>query len=241
MKITIIGSSHGVPEANRKCSCIMVQVGGNVYYVDMGTSGIDPLRKRNIPVETVKGIFITHMHGDHINGLVEFVDLITWYFHDADPVVCLPNPDAGKIIDSWLDVTHNGCRKEIRYEKTHPGLVFDDGLLRVTAIPTRHDENSHAYLLEAEGKRVLITGDMKHPGVDFPTAALDKPLDLLIGEAAHFEAEEYLPVFEKCHIKKFCVTHYTDHFLPGVIHLCETLNSRGIKALRATDDLELTV
>ena len=52
---------------------------------------------------------------------------------------------------------------------------------------------------------MLITGDMKHPGVDFPTAALDEPLDLLIGEAAHFEAEEYLPVFEKCHIKKLCI------------------------------------
>lgn len=74
-----------------------------------------------------------------------------------------------------------------------------------------------------------------------PFAALEQPLDLLIGEAAHFEAEEYLPVFEKCHIKKFCVTHYTDHFLPGVIHLCETLNSKEIKALRATDDLEIVV
>lgn len=241
MKITIIGSSHGVPEANRKCSCILVQTGGNVYLVDMGTSGMDPLRRRGIPVESVKGIFITHMHGDHTNGLVEFVDLITWYFRDADPVICLPDPEAGAVIDKWLEVTHNGCRKDIRYEKTRPGLVFDDGFLRVTAIPTQHTEASYAYLLEAEGKRTLVTGDLKRPGVDFPVAALEQPTDLVIAEAAHFPAEEYLPIFEKYPIRKFCVTHYSDPFLTGVMALCDTLHGRGIQALRATDDLELTV
>ena len=46
MKITFIGSSHGVPEAHRKCTCIMIEVGENVYFVDMGTSAIDALRTR---------------------------------------------------------------------------------------------------------------------------------------------------------------------------------------------------
>ena len=48
MKITFLGSSHGVPEAHRKCSCIMIEVGENIYFVDMGTPTIDELRKRGI-------------------------------------------------------------------------------------------------------------------------------------------------------------------------------------------------
>ena len=77
MKITFLGSSHGVPEANRKCSCIMIEVGENIYFVDMGTPSIDELRKRGKSVDAVKGVFITHMHGDHTDGLIQFVDLIT--------------------------------------------------------------------------------------------------------------------------------------------------------------------
>ena len=40
MKITFIGSSHGVPEPGRKCACFLLEAGENVYFVDMGTDGI---------------------------------------------------------------------------------------------------------------------------------------------------------------------------------------------------------
>lgn len=87
MKITFLGASHGVPEANRRCSCTMVEVSGRYYFVDMGIMAIDELVTRGIPVDAVKGIFITHMHGDHTNGLFSFVDLITWYFKNVDPEI----------------------------------------------------------------------------------------------------------------------------------------------------------
>ena len=36
MKLTIMGSSHGIPEPNRSCTCFMIETGGDVYFVDMG-------------------------------------------------------------------------------------------------------------------------------------------------------------------------------------------------------------
>lgn len=240
MKITFVGSSHGVPEPHRKCTCIMLEVGENVYFVDMGTSAIDALITRGISVDAVKGIFVTHMHGDHTHGLIQFVDLITWYFKTPDPVICLPVPDAAKVIDAWLDVTLNTAKKEIRYRETQPGVVFDDGILKVTAFATQHCLKSYAYLVEAEGKTVLFTGDLKNPGIDFPDIS-GKTVDLVVCETAHFPSTDYLPVFEKYDIKKVCVTHYSDRFLASVLTLCETLNEKGIPALRSTDDLELTV
>lgn len=240
MKITFIGSSHGVPEAHRKCTCIMIEIGENVYFVDMGTSAIDALRTRGISIDAVKGIFVTHMHGDHTNGLIQFVDLITWYFKTPDPVICLPIPEAAKVIDAWLDVTLNGSKKDIKYRETQPGVVFDDGVLKVTAIPTEHCFKSYAYLAEAEGKTVLFTGDLKNPGIDFPKVE-GKSLDLVVCETAHFPSTDYLPIFEKYDIKKVCVTHYSDRFLASVLTLCDTLNEKGIPALRSMDDVELTV
>ena len=91
MRITFIGASHGVPEPNRKCSCTMIEISGRYYFIDMGTPSIDHLVTAGIPVDAVKGIFITHMHGDHTNGLVSFIDLISWYFKTADPTICSIN------------------------------------------------------------------------------------------------------------------------------------------------------
>lgn len=239
MKITFLGSSHGVPEPDRKCSCIMIEVEQNIYFVDMGTPAIDQLRRRGKAIDAVKGIFITHMHGDHTDGLIQFIDLITWYFKTPDPVVVLPDPDAARVIGDWLKVTLNGHEKAIEYRKTQEGVVYDDGVLRVSAIPTQHCPGSHAYVLEAEGKTVLCTGDLRNPNVDFPDAG--KPLDLLICESAHFPTTDYLPVLDKLDLKKMCVTHYSPRQMRSLYEMKAIMDERGLPMVIATDDLELNV
>lgn len=241
MKVTLIGSSHGVPEPDRKCSCILVETGDSMYFVDMGTMAVDALRRRGRRMDDVKGVFITHMHGDHTNGLIQFIDLIRWYYKTPDPVICLPMLEAARVIDDWLRVTLNTEEKEIRYRQTEAGPVFDDGVLKATAIPTQHCQRSFAYLLEAEGKAILCTGDLKNPGVDFPRVSLEKPLDLLICESAHFPATDYLPVMEGMPIRKVCITHYSDKRLSSVLECLAALQERGISALRASDGLEIMV
>ena len=167
MQITFLGASHGVPEANRRCSCTLIETNGRYYFIDMGVNTIDALRTRGIEVEDVKGIFITHMHGDHTNGLISFVDLISWYFKTADPEICLPNLEGVEAIRAWLKANHCEMR-DLRFKKVTDGTIFDDGYLKVTAIPTQHCPDSHAFFVEVEGKAVLFTGDLKHPNVDFP-------------------------------------------------------------------------
>lgn len=241
MKITIIGSSHGVPEANRRCSSTMIEVGERIYFVDMGTMVIDELRRRGRRVEDVHGIFLTHMHGDHTNGLLQFIDLINWYFRDANPVICLPDMRAADVLESWLRMTTIGKLREYRYTPVEAGVVFDDGVLRVTAIRTKHLAVSYAYLLEAEGKRVVITGDLKNPGEDFPVDALSAPIDLVICECAHFSALDYLPIYEKPEIRKICVTHYSDLHVETILELRRRMKAISKPLLLATDGLEILV
>jgi len=241
MKITFVGSSHGVPEANRKCTCIMLEVGANVYFIDMGTNAIDALRTKGISVDAVKGVFITHMHGDHTNGLIPFVDVITWYFKTPDPVIYLPMIEAAQALDQWLHatLTKPHADKQMQYRQTEPGMIFDDGVIKVTAIATQHCLKSFAYLVEAEGKKILFTGDLKRPGVDFPEIAKQTALDLVVCESAHFPATEYLQVFEQCDIKDVCVTHYSDRFHGSVLELKNIMKEQGKTMMIASDDFEI--
>ena len=41
MKITFLGTSHGVPAADRYCSCTMLEVNGAHYFIDAGAP-LDP-------------------------------------------------------------------------------------------------------------------------------------------------------------------------------------------------------
>ena len=150
MKITFLGASHGVPEPNRRCSCAMIEVQGRIYFIDMGVMVIDELRTRGIPVESVEAVFLTHVHGDHTNGLIHFVDLCSWYFKNADPLICVPDMAMKQVIDAWLRVTLSHPR-DIRFQEIAPGVIYDDGLLKVTAIATQHCARSHAFLVVADG------------------------------------------------------------------------------------------
>ena len=241
MRITIIGSSHGGPEPNRRCGSVMIEVGGNIYFVDMGTPVNDDLQRRGRPVEDVRGVFVSHMHGDHTNGLVQFIYHLNNRYTKADPAIYLPDMEAVEVFDRWLQVTTVGKLRQLQYHPIEAGMIYDDGTLQVTAIPNQHIAVSYSFLMEAEGKRVLITGDLKNPKIDFPVEALSAPLDLVVSECAHFPASDYLPLYENPDIRKVCITHYSNTFIETVYALRRKLTEIGKPMLIATDGLEIVV
>ena len=244
MRITFFGSSHGVPEAHRKCSSTMIEVGENRYFIDMGSQSIEGLITRNIPVESVKAVFVTHMHGDHTDGLISFIDLCNWYFKKASPVLYLPGDyEAAKsAIAAWL-LCNGNHMSDFDFRNTVEGEIYDDGVIRVTAFRTKHINYSYSYLVEGDGKRVLFSGDLCHggPANDFPVSVLDKPLDLAICESAHFKATDYIPLMKgNANLKKLCFNHYSYRFLASVLE-AKAIFSEDIPVVIATDDLEITV
>lgn len=223
MKLLFAGTSHGVPEADRFCSSIFVQLGEKTYIVDAGAPISSRLRHYGIPHHSVQGIFVTHLHGDHFNGLTEFCDLITWYFKDTDPQILLPEERGVQLLETWtytiLPIPPEQ-RKPLRCAVYTPGVIYDDGTLRVTARPTRHTAHSNAFLLEAEGKRVLITGDMSRNYPEYPDLLNGEAYDLVICEAAHHECyADLAPMFAAAHTKRMIVTHINPVKLDGIERL----------------------
>ncbi len=152
MKLTFIGTSHGVPEPERRCSSIMLETAGRYYFIDMGTQAIEDLRHRGIAIEDVKGIFITHCHGDHTNGLISFVDLINWYFKAADPTILLPEQTAIDAMCAWIAANGTATMRPLKLGLVREGITYDDGFCKIRAIRTQHCRTSYAYVVEAEGK-----------------------------------------------------------------------------------------
>ena len=117
--------------------------------------------------------------------------------------------------------------------------IFSDGNLSIRAIPTKHCENSYAFLVEAEGKKILFTGDLLHPSVDFPEVAFEEELELIITELGHFQPEECTGAFEKAKAKRIVFSHISERRLKNA-SLSE-LTYGGIRPEIAYDGLEIMI
>lgn len=206
MVVTFLGTSHGITEKNAFCSCAVVSVGGAQYIVDVGAPIDTLLQNYGIPFADLRGIFITHPHQDHYVGLAPFTFTMEDFGRFGD--VSVPVYAPAGIDFAALNVflfgdprgheryrTENPPPHRVRFEvypdaPAEGAIIFDDGTLRVTAYPVRHCPHSHAFLLEAEGKRIVFTGDLSRDLSDYPRVATETPVDLVVTEAAHGRLSE---------------------------------------------------
>ena len=204
MKITFLGTSHGVPAADRHFSCAMVEVGQNVYIFDCGAPVVEGILKSGHSMDDLKAVFITHVHSDHTGGLFSLADLCSWYFKTTNVNFYIPEQ---RLWDGVMAYHYGTGDAPFDMDRLHPivfdeNFVYDDGSLRVTVVPTKHllhvNHPSYAFVIEGDGKRVLITGDMSQwlQHNDFPAITFEKHFDIVITELAHFDIEhmsDFLP------------------------------------------------
>ena len=215
MKLYCLGTSHGVPAGDRFCSCYVLEVGEKLYVLDAGSPVAKQLLELGKKMENIQAMFLSHFHGDHADGGVSLLTLCDWYFKEAAFEAWLPDPLTEKAIrvysEACDDAYYNDGR--IRLCVTQPGCIFDDGTVRVTAIPVEHIidpvKRSYGFLVEAEGKRILYTGDLSYglKREDFPKVALESHMDLILCECAHFPVEKLESYMARVDTEYFAVAH----------------------------------
>ena len=205
MKICFLGTSHGVPEKERFCSCTAISINDSIYVIDAGVSLFSALRHNDLSPDNVKGIFLTHNHGDHSSGLAEYVDLISWSRKEVNPAIFMPTREAADAMHAWVKLMDNG--RDIELSVTHEGVIFHDENVKVTAIRTLHANPSFAYMLEAEGKRIVFTGDIKRTMEDYPSVILNEHCDLVVCECAHVRVGESADILSKSNTDLMIFNH----------------------------------
>lgn len=213
MKVKFLGTSHGVPMPGRYCQSILIEIGEAAYVIDSGAPVMDILINEGYDLTKIKGIFITHMHGDHLNGLPDIITLASWYYKNMSFDVFLPEQRGIDVIKDYCSMRlySNADVDRIRYHLFKDGLVYEDENVKINAFSTDHMEAtsdiSYGFLVEADGKKTYITGDLHSTLKDFREFLYDEEIDLLITECAHFSAGSLCQKLKKCKAKKTAVIH----------------------------------
>ena len=87
------------------------------------------------------------------------------------------------------------------------GVIYQDENIKVTAFHSAHIEKAHSFLVEAEGKRLFITGDLESTMESLSSEATEKNNDFILVECAHFPESVVLDVFPKLNAKRVVITH----------------------------------
>jgi ribonuclease Z len=193
----------------------------------------------------VNHVFISHLHFDHIDDAAYFV-ISTWMMNRATKPVIYGPPGTRQFVSHLLE---NGAfQADIRARAAYkqraesmemvrpdvrefsPGLVFDDGLVKVQADYVEHIQpellHCFGFRIETLGKVVAFSGDTAPceamvrlaRGADllihectFPEEALEFRRKVEIGTYAHTSPTELGRLATRAEVKSLVATHF-GHF-----------------------------
>lgn len=216
MKITFLGTAPGVPVKNRRFSSVLIESGNNLYLFDAGSGVVNTMTDMGIDITAIRSVFITHAHLDHMNGIIDLADLINWSatFSSASVDYYLPEAVAIDLVKSYLTTLSAPMSEESnRFHAYGEDFIYDDGIIRVTPYPNGHlkkdSRPSYSFLIECEGKRILVTGDLSQnlEARDFPSVAKTVRCDVIISELAHFDLPTVLAELKSCEVGEVYFTH----------------------------------
>ena len=213
MLITTLGTSHGDHTYCRYNTSTLFETQGQAYLVDCGEPVSASMVRSEKPFDTLRAVFVTHGHADHVGGLPNLIKFIVKYPRQTPPLqVFVPEEEIGRGLGSWLQSVHvKWPHPSVELQTLKTGPVFDDGVLRVTTLPTQHMAHfscpSYGFLLEAEGKRVVVSGDLKGDFSDFPKLPQNEPCDLCLCELTHYDPAVAVPILKPCPIKRMVFHH----------------------------------
>lgn len=209
MKITFVGTSHGVPSADRYCSCYMIESGDKIYMVDAGAPAADSILRANREINDFKALFTTHVHADHTAGAFGLMSLMNWYYKQSSGDFFFTSEAQVKATAAWFAASADPLTDgRVKLKLAVEGEVYKDENIRVEYIPNKHMDNSYSILITEGEKRVLFGGDFSHNlrHADVPKVT-EESIDLFVCEMAHITAADVTPYLEKCRAKAVAFTH----------------------------------
>lgn len=146
MELLFLGTSSGVPTKSRNVTGIALieSTGKDWYLIDCGEGTQHQILRTHLSLNSLQGIFITHVHGDHCYGLPGIIGSAAMNGRTHPLTITAPS----EIID-WFEVT-KACTQlrvpfEIEFVRTETIPKFDIGQFSVAVTKLSHRVDSYAY------------------------------------------------------------------------------------------------
>ena len=187
----IIGSGSALPTKNNFPSSQMLELRHKQFMIDCGEGTQIRLRQMGLKTNRLGHIFISHLHGDHVFGLMGLITTFGMLNRTADLTIHA-HPDLEALLIPHLRYFADGCPFQIIFQQFNPAaseIIYEDRSVQVSTIPLKHRVPSCGFLFEEK------TGDrhIKRDMIDFYQIPTWKILKIKQGEDFVTEEGETIP------------------------------------------------
>lgn len=176
IKVTLLGTGCPPPVMNRFGPSILVEAGGHKLLFDAGRGALQRLAQLRVRWQDVDGVFLTHLHSDHVVG---FPDLwLTGWLVGSGRDRPLPvwGPRGTRKMMSHLEQAYEfDIRIRLYDDRASPdgvvilaediaeGMVFDRDGVKIIAFEVDHKpvKPAFGYRIDYRGRSVVLSGDTR--------------------------------------------------------------------------------
>jgi ribonuclease Z len=197
-RVTLMGTGAPPPDRARMGPSTLVEAGSQRLLFDVGRGVSTNIVAYGLNLGAIHTVFLTHLHVDHLSGFPDF--WLTGHhpgaFGRRKASVTVIGPTGVTTMVRGLEQAYHdiaigwgvpeAATHLISREFDKPGVVFDEGGVRVTAFRVEHGAVlAYGYRVDYAGHAVVISGDT---GPSENVIAFAKGADLLVHEVFHISA-----------------------------------------------------
>ena len=156
--VTILGSNSAIPAHGRFPTAQVLNVSDQLYMIDCGEGAQWRLQQCEIKRSKINQIFISHLHGDHIYGLIGLLNSYS-LSKRVEPIAIFSPHGLEEIINVQLKYSKANLTFSLSFhelETTKNQLIFEDNLVEVTTIPLQHRIPTCGFLFKEKPRPLNI-------------------------------------------------------------------------------------
>lgn len=158
MKVTILGCYAATPRTITNPTSQVLEIRNNMFLIDCAEGTQVQLRKNKIKFSKINHIFISHLHGDHVYGLIGLVSTFMLLKRVNDLHIYGPK-GIKEIITLQLRLSNSWTTYGLFFHELEAAtseIIYEDEKVVVTTIPLKHRIYTNGFLFqEKEGDRKL--------------------------------------------------------------------------------------
>lgn len=158
-EVCILGSNAATFAFGRHVTSQIVNIREHLFMIDCGEGTQIRIQEERIKAARIQEIFISHMHGDHIYGLIGLINSFSLMGRQA-PLSIYGPKDLEEFINVQLRLTESYLSFKLNFFETQTqsaALIFENNVLTVHSFPLNHRIPSTGFIFrEKVGLRRLI-------------------------------------------------------------------------------------
>jgi len=169
MKLTILGCYAATPRTITNPTSQVLEIRNRMFLIDCGEGTQVQLRKNKIKFSKINHIFISHLHGDHVYGLIGLVSTFMLLSRVNDLHIYGPKGIKEiitlqlRLSNSWT--TYGLFFHELQSKKSE--VIYEDEKVLVRTIPLKHRIYANGFLFEEKiGDRKLDVAAVEKYEID---------------------------------------------------------------------------